>query len=409
MVTSPRNRQSVTTDFDRIVERRDPNAVVLKGFKDYIFTPEQVAEFTYPDDELIPLWIADMAFESPPAIADAIRQRLDNPVFGYTRVLDSGFYDAFSSWTHKRYDWVCKPEELLSSAGVIPALYELVDYICEPGDRMITFTPAYSYFKRSADFHNIELICSPLLNNDNDYRMDFDDFREKTLDPKVKLCIFCHPHNPTGRLWSEEELREFGEICIENKVTVISDEIHCDISRSGVNHLPLAKVFPDARNIITCMAPSKTFNLAGFLFASIIIPDEKLRRTWKRKHYLFDNPLSLAAVQAAYKLGGPWLAELSTYLDNNFLFTRDFLAEHLPQTVFIIPDATYFAWLDMRAYFPENENLTFYFAKHAGVILEGGNMFVANADGFMRINLACPRSMLETALNRIVKACNNLM
>jgi len=392
-------------NFDEIVEREDANAVALHGFKDYIFTPAQVAEFIYPDEELIPLWIADMAFPAAPEIVEAIRQRLDNPIFGYTKIIDSKFYDIFVNWTRSRYDWEFKQEELVSTAGVIPALYSLLDYLCETDDKIITFTPAYTYFKRSADFHNIDIVYSALLNEQNNYCMDFDDFREKCLDPKVKVCIFCHPHNPSGRLWSKEELLEFGNICIENNVTVISDEIHCDITRTGVDHLPLAKLFPDTKNIITCMAPSKTFNLAGFLFANIIIPDEKLRRVWKRKHYMFENPLSLAAAQAAYEKGGPWLNELSTYLDSNFSFTKNYLAEHLPKAIFNIPDATYFAWLDMRAYFPEKENLTFYFAKHAGIILEGGHMFVANADGFMRINLACPRTILKQALERLVKVC----
>ena len=398
---------SASYNFDQLIEREDPNAVAQHGFKSYIFTEAQVAEFTYPDEELIPLWIADMAFAVAPEIVEAIQQRLRNPIFGYTKVIDEQFYQTFVNWTHSRYDWQFEREELLHTSGVIPALYSLIEYLCEADDKIITFTPAYSYFKRSADYHNVEIVYSPLLNDNNHYRMDFDDFRQKAEDPKVKVCIFCHPHNPSGRLWTHEELIEFGNICVENDITIISDEIHCDITRVGVKHTPLAKLFPNADNIITCMAPSKTFNLAGFLFANIIIPDEGLRRTWKRKHYMFENPLSLAAAQAAYGKGAAWLSELSAYLDSNFDFLSSYLAEHLPRAVFKVPDATYFAWLDMRAYFPEKENLTFYFAKNAGVIIEGGHMFVANAAGFMRINLACPRTTLEKALARIVAAIEN--
>ncbi|NKB35985.1 MAG: putative C-S lyase [Gammaproteobacteria bacterium] len=395
-------------NFDTTTERKDPNAVAQHGFKSYIFTEAQVAEFSYPDEELIPLWIADMAFPAAPEIVEAIKQRLDNPIFGYTKILDDSFYRAFVNWTRSRYGWEFAQEELLTTSGVIPALYSLIEYICEADDKVITFTPAYSYFKRSADYHNIDIVYSTLLNEQNEYRMDFNDFRKKASDPKVKVCIFCHPHNPTGRLWTEEELLDFGNICIENNITVISDEIHCDITRAGVVHTPLAKLFPDADNIITCMAPSKTFNLAGFLFANVIIPDEKLRRLWKRKHYLFENPLSLAAAQAAYEEGGSWLSELSTYLDNNFEFVKKTLAKQLPKAVFKVPEATYFAWLDMRAYFPEKENLTYYFAKHTGVIIEGGNMFVADAEGFMRINLACPQSVLKQALERICNHCQTM-
>jgi len=182
-------------NFDTTTERKDSNAVAQHGFKSYIFTEAQIAEFKYPDEELIPLWIADMAFPAAPEIVEAIKQRLDNPIFGYTKILDDSFYKAFVNWTRSRYDWEFAQQELLTTSGVIPALYSLIEYICEAGDKVITFTPAYSYFKRSADYHNIDIVYSPLLNEQNDYRMDFDDFRKKARDPKVKVCIFCHPHN----------------------------------------------------------------------------------------------------------------------------------------------------------------------------------------------------------------------
>lgn len=265
-------------------------------------------------------------------------------------------------------------------------------------------TPSYAFFKHAADYNQVEVVYSDLIYENGQYTIDFEDLREKTADEEVALCIFCNPHNPTGRVWTEEELRQFGEICLEHKVMIISDEIHCDILRSDQTFTPLAKLFPDTDQIITCMAPSKTFNLAGILFANIIIPHEGLRKEWGKHHLGIENPLSLTAAQAAYLYGQPWLDALTVYLDDNFKFLNDFLELHLPKAVFQIPEATYLAWVNVRAYFAEGENLTLFFAEKAGVLLEGGNMFVSNADGFIRLNLACPKAVLEEGLHRIKSA-----
>ncbi|MFC6604800.1 aminotransferase class I/II-fold pyridoxal phosphate-dependent enzyme [Ectobacillus funiculus] len=184
----------------------------------------------------------------------------------------------------------------------------------------------------------------------------------------------CNPHNPTGRVWTEEELRRLGDICVKNDMWIISDEIHCDLLRMGKKHIPLAKLFPEYDKLVTCMAPSKTFNTAGLMLSNIIIPNEKLREIWLSRHYNFDNPLSVAGSQAAYEKGEHWLEELRVYLDNNFIFTRDYLAENLPKAIFEIPEATYLAWINVSAYFNKNENLPKFFAYKAGVLLEGGGI-----------------------------------
>ena len=238
--------------------------------------------------------------------------------------------------------------------------------------------------------------------------MDFDDIRQKVEDEKLTLCILCSPHNPTGRLWTNEELKKLGQICFDNNVVVISDEVHCDLLRTDKKFTPLAKLFPDSQQIITCMAPSKTFNLAGLMLANIIIPNDVLREKWKKQHFPLDNPLSIAGAQAAYTSGHDWLQELTSYLDQNFEFLEKYLIKHLPEAIFQIPDSTYLAWINLSAYFDENENLTLFFANNSGVLLEGGNMFVSNADGYIRLNLACPRSVLEEGLNRIVKSINTV-
>jgi cystathionine beta-lyase len=216
----------------------------------------------------------------------------------------------------------------------------------------------------------------------------------------------CSPHNPTGRVWTEEELRRLGEICVKNDMWIISDEIHCDLLRGDKTHIPLAKVFPEYEKLVTCMAPSKTFNTAGLMLSNVIIPDENLRGIWLSRHYNFDNPLSVAGAQAAYEKGEPWLEELRVYLDENFIFTRDYLAENLPKAVFNISEATYLAWMNVSAYFNKNENLPKFFAYKAGVLLEGGDMFVQNSDCFIRLNLACPKSVLAEGLKRICDAIN---
>jgi len=265
-------------------------------------------------------------------------------------------------------------------------------------------TPSYAYFKHAADYNHIELVCSELINQQGYYTMDFDDLEAKAKDEKVSLCIFCNPHNPTGRVWTQEELKRFGNICIENDVWMISDEIHCDLLRNGQVHTPLAKLFPQTDRIITCMSTSKTFNLAGMMFSNIIIPNKEIRASWQARHYSMENPLSIVATLAAYEHGHEWLKQLKDYLDDNFAFVKQYLDQHLPKAVFRIPKATYLAWVNISAYLPEEKNLPLYFANNAGVLLEGGDMFVANSDGYIRLNVACPRSIVEEGLKRITEA-----
>ncbi|QYK66445.1 aminotransferase class I/II-fold pyridoxal phosphate-dependent enzyme [Paenibacillus sp. S02] len=228
--------------------------------------------------------------------------------------------------------------------------------------------------------------------------------KKKASDPKTTLFIFCNPHNPTGRVWKEEELDKLSEIIEKHKLWVISDEIHCDLIRAGQKHIPLGKTMPEYKKLITCMAPSKTFNLAGLMISNIIIHDEKLKDIWLNRHYNFDNPLSIAAAQAAYEKGGEWLEELQIYLDENFRFTEEYFAANLPKARFRISEATYLAWVDLSAYFDKSEDLPLFFAYNAGVLLEGGNMFVQNSDSFIRLNLACPKATLAEGLKRINKA-----
>ena len=396
-------------NFDEVIDRKNTNCMNTDGWREYIFHAPRDQKFPFPDEEYVRMWIADMEFATPPCIIDAMKERLDKRIFGYTKIFDPAYFAAFSNWCKSRYGWTPEEKDLVTSPGIIPALFELVGYICQPDEKVLILTPSYAYFKHAADHNHIELVCSDLINENGYYTMDYADIEAKAKDPKVKLCIFCNPHNPSGRIWTEEELQKFGDICLANDVLVISDEIHCDLIRTGLRHTPLAKLYPGSGRIITCMAPSKTFNMAGLMFSNIIIPHAETMRVWKARHYDFENPLSIAAAQAAYEQGGEWLAELKLYLDDNFKFTKEYFAEHLPKAVFRISEATYLGWVDIDAYVKEGEDLPLLFANEAAVLLEGGDMFVQNSDTYIRLNLACPRATLAEGLRRICYLLNKRM
>ena len=393
-------------NFDEIIDRRHTNALNTDGFRDYIFHADETMTFPYKDEEFIRMWVADMEFATPEVVIDGIRERLNKRIFGYTRVFEKSYYDAFNGWCMKKYGWSFDRKELVMSNGIIPALFELVEYICKPDEKVLFLTPSYAYFKYAADFSKREYVCSDLINEDGYYKIDYDDLEKKAADEKTTLLIFCNPHNPSGRVWKEEELEKVAKIVEKHQLWVISDEIHCDLLRLGQHHTPLGKVMPDYKRLITCMAPSKTFNLAGMMISNVIIRAEDMRKIWLDRHYNFDNPLSIAAAQAAYEKGDEWLQELRAYLDGNFEFTVNYLKEHLPKAKCRISEATYLAWVDLSAYFEPDEHLPLFFAYKAGVLLEGGNMFVQSSDGFIRLNLACPRATVEEGLRRICEAVN---
>lgn len=394
-------------NFDEIINRRNTNAMNTDGFRQYIFHGDETMTFPYKDEEFIRMWVADMEFATPDVVIEGMKKRLEDRIFGYTRVFSNNYYEAFVTWCKRRYNWTFDKKELVTSNGIIPALYELVNYICKEDEKVLFLTPSYAYFKYAADFNHRECVCSDLINDDNNYyKIDFDDLDKKASDEKTTLLILCNPHNPTGRVWKKEELDKLATIIEKHNIWVISDEIHCDLIRTNQNHIPFGKIMPEYEKLITCMAPSKTFNLAGMMISNIMIRDEGLRRLWLSRHYNFDNPLSIAASQAAYESGEPWLEELRVYLDNNFKFVQEYLAEHLEKAKFNISEATYLAWVDLSEYFEADENLPLFFAYKAGVLLEGGNMFVQNSDGFIRLNVACPKATLEEGLKRICEAIN---
>ena len=389
-------------NFDEIIDRQGTNSINVEAYGEKLL---EGAELPWKEEDIIRMWVADMEFAVPEVILEAMRKRIDRKIFGYTGVFDSNYYETFADWNKKRYGWEFPEEHLVFSPGIVPALLQLPAMIMEPDEKILIMTPSYGPFKTAGDFNRREVVCSSLINKDHFYTMDFDDLREKAADPKTTVCILCNPHNPTGRAWSKEELKIFADIMRKENMWVISDEIHGDLLRSGLRHIPLATIMEDYSRLITCMAPSKTFNLAALMVSNLIIPDEKLRTKWNNRTLVKENALGIVAAQAAYSQGEDWLKALQAYLDENFRFAKEFLDEHLPLTNFRIPEATYLAWVDLGPYLPEDvDNIILFFAEKVGVILEDESMFVQDAKGFVRLNFACPKAMLKEGLERIHRA-----
>ena len=392
-------------NFDEIIDRTHTNALNTDGFRGYIFHagPEKV--FPYADDEFVRMWVADMEFAVAPEICDALKARIDRRIFGYTGVYDDEYYQSFNKWCVDHYDWTVPKEELTFSPGIIPALFQLVETLCAKDEKVIINTPSYGYFAHAAEYNHVEFMMSPLKRDEKGhFTLDLENFEKCAADPKAKLVIFCNPHNPTGRMWTKEELAGVAKIVEKYNLWIISDEIHCDLIRAGKKHIPMAKVMTDYPKLITCMSASKTFNMAGLQFSNIIIRDPATRAEFIAADKIggFVNPLSLAGQKAAYDVGGAWHEEMKAYLDENFRFLKQFLDENLPKAVMEIPEATYLAWVDLSAYFDKDDDLPSFFAYKAGVLLEGGDsLFVGNANRFIRLNLAMPRSIIKTGLERM--------
>ncbi|WP_116774436.1 MalY/PatB family protein [Sphingobacterium corticibacter] len=402
----------MTYDFDEIIDRDGTNSVTYEGWRSFLFANEQDLQIPYANHELISLWVADMAFSSPPPVLDAVRARLDRKILGYSKIFDPHYGKVLKDWFLEHYSWDIDTDELVSAPGIVTALNRLVPLLTEPEDQILITTPSYAPFKRAGDQCGRGVVFSPLQENEGKYEMNFADLRQKIENPvnRIRVFILCHPHNPTGRVWTTQELKELGQLCLDNDVWIISDEVHSDLLREGQSHTPMAALFPHSDRIITCSAPSKSFNLAGNMLSHIFIKNTTMRAEWKRLFSDYHSPLSIAATQGAYEHGAEWLRQLNRYLDANLQFLKDFLTEHLPEARYQIPEATYLAWVDLSAYLPKRKDTdrwAVFFAQKAGVLIEGQEDFVANAEGYIRINIACPKATLHTALIRMAEALNN--
>ncbi len=397
-------------NFDEIIDRRHTNALNTDGFRGYIFGDfEGKKTFPFADEEFIRMWVADMEFAICPDIIQAIKDRADHRIIGYSQVFDEAFYDAYNTWNQTMYGWTYPKEDICFSLGIIPALYTLAELLLGDNDYAIMNTPAYGYFQHALDERHKRAIHNRLQRDGNGHwSIDFDALEKDAANPFAKLLIWCNPHNPTGRVWTEEELRRVADIVRAHNLWIISDEIHCDILRQGQRHIPMAKIMGDYEKLIVCTSASKCFNMAGMMFAEIIIRSKEMKKLYVRttnSYAMNINPLSIAAHTAAYQYGAQWLAQMKAYLDGNFTFVQQRLASELPAIVFPIPQATYLAWVDMNPYLSDIENIPDFMANTAGVLLEGGDsLFVDNAKGYIRLNLAMPRALVAEGLTRIIQA-----
>lgn len=395
-------------NFDQIIDRSNTNAKKFEAYKEGVFHDSQI-KLPFKDEELIQFWIADMEFAVAPEIREALEERIAKKIFGYTVNNDTRLYDALSKWCKERYDFTFQKDELVLSNGVVDALIKLVGYILKDGEKVLITSPSYSQFANAAKLNGKEFITSPLLKDDKgNYSLDFDDLDKKMARDDVSLFIFCNPHNPTGRAWTNDELAKLKDLIEKHDIFVISDEIHCDLRRKEtIAHIPLGKVMATYDKLITCMSASKSFNIAGLAESCILIRNKNLLKKWNFYNNNKVNPLSHEAIIAAYSKGGFWLKALNSYLDKNFEFLYEFFDKNISKAIVTKAETTYLAWVDFKEYFSYDENLEEFFAKEAGVIIEADKAFVSDANRMVRINLACPKSYLETGLEKMAEALKN--
>ncbi|WP_313153539.1 MalY/PatB family protein [Lacrimispora sp.] len=390
-----------TINFDEVINRKNTNSIK------YDFALRRGKP-----ENLLPLWVADMDFKVSEKILDALHERVGHGIFGYSEVQDE-YFEAIRDWMEKKHHWNVESRWLVKTPGVVFALAMAVQAFTDPGDGVMIQQPVYYPFSEVVEDNDRVLVDNSLyLGEDGRYHIDFEDFERKAEEFHVKLFLFCNPHNPVGRVWSREELEKLGEICIRRDILVVSDEIHQDFVFER-EHLVFANLSEELKNrTITCTSPSKTFNLAGLQISNIFIANQKVRRRFRRQvaaaGYSQLNTLGLTACEAAYRHGEEWYDQLMVYLRANISYVREFLKERIPKVKLIEPEGTYLVWLDFRELGlteGEREDLII---KKAGLWLDSGAMFGPVGEGFERINAACPRSILEKALENLEKAIKTL-
>lgn len=379
-------------DFDKIVPRRHTGSYKWDSI---------------PEDAL-PLWVADMDFEVAPAIEKALADRVAHGVFGYTQIDDS-YYDAVISWYNRRHQWTIDRRWMLYTSGVVPAISCGIKALTLPGENVLVQTPVYNCFFSSIRNQGCQIVESPLVRKDDSYVIDWEDFERKCADEKTTVFLLCNPHNPGGRVWTREELAKMGAICAKHHVFVISDEIHCELVMPGYKFTPFAAVNEDnLRNSVTLSSPSKSFNTAGLQIANIICKDDEIRRRIDRVINIFEvcdvNPFGPVALKAAYNESEDWLDELNEYIWGNYQLLKGTFAQQLPSLRVTRLEGTYLACVDISSLGMTSDEVTKKLLKEGHVFVSSGTLYGKEAgEGFIRINLACPRSVLKEGLNRIVK------
>lgn len=378
-------------NFDEIVERRGTNSYKWD-------LPKR--------EDIIPMWVADMDFKTAPCIIESLKKRVEHGIFGYNFVPDS-YYDAVISWFDRRHQWKIQREDILYTSGVVPAISCSLKAMTMPGDKVLIQTPVYNCFFSSIKNNGCEVLENPLRRQGDSYVIDFEDFERKCADEKTTVFLLCNPHNPSGRVWTKEELERMNDICLKHGVKVIADEIHCELTMPGYTYQPFAAVSDACRdNSVVLNSPSKAFNIAGLQIANIVCHQPERRQRINRALNINEvcdvNAFGIIALQEAYNNGGEWLDELKQYLYENYVALKEFFAEYLPKLEVCRLEGTYLAWVDLSRIELTADEAAHDLLEHAKVLVNSGTMY-GQKDGFcyLRINLACPRATLMEGLKRI--------
>ena len=377
-------------DFDKTIDRRATNSYKWDS------APEGV----------LPMWVADMDFRTASAIIDALQKRVAHGIFGYTRVPDA-YYGAVTSWFSRRHGWDIDREWIIYTSGVVPAVSAVIKALTVPGDKVIVQTPVYNCFFSSIRNNGCEIVSNPLRRTADTYEMDFDALERCAADPRAKVMLLCNPHNPAGRVWTPDELTRLGNICLRNGVTVVADEIHCELVYQGFKYTPFASL-SDAflHRSVTCVSPSKAFNIAGLQIANIVAFDNDLRSRIDKAININEvcdvNPFGVAATIAAYNEGEEWLNQLVDYLHGNYEAMAEFCRRELPEFSITRLEGTYLVWMDCSSLGMPSDALEHALLDDARLWLNAGTMYGAEGEGYMRWNIACPRSVMLDGLNRFL-------
>ena len=382
-------------DFDTVVNRRNTDSL----------------KWNVAENEL-PMWVADMDFKTAPEITEAIKAKADLGVYGYTEI-SKDWYDAYTGWWERRHNFRMEDDWLMFVTGVIPAISSSVRKLTTPAENVVIMTPVYNIFFNSILNNGRNVLQSQLVYDNGRYAIDFEDLEVKLKNPQTTLLILCNPQNPGGNVWSKEELARIGELAYKYGVVVISDEIHCELTDPGIDYVPFASVSEVCKKIsVTCIAPTKTFNMAGLQTAAICVPDERLRhKVWRAintDEVAEPNVFAVDAAIAAFTKGEEWLEQLRAYIYENKQFVWDFIKKELPDVHVIISDSTYLLWLDCSAYESDSEKLEELIREKTGLWLCAGKEYGGEPDGFLRMNIACPRSRVMDGLERLKRALEEI-
>lgn len=392
---------SIRYNFDEIIDRKNTNSLKY-DFADRRGKPV----------DILPLWVADMDFRTPEPVIEALVSSSSHGIFGYSESRQDYFL-TLKKWFSERFEFDIQRSWLVKTPGIVFAIAMAIRALTEKGDGVIIQRPVYYPFSETILVNERKLVNNPLVYENGEYHIDFEDFEEKIESNKVKLFILCNPHNPVGRVWTREELTRLGHICLKHGVLVVSDEIHADFIFKGHQHLIFASLKPEFADMtITGTAPSKTFNLAGLQISNIFIKNQEIRRKFKKEieksGYSQLNTMGLVACQAAYEYGQDWLEQLREYLSGNLAYIRSYLEQRIPKIKLIEPEGTYLAWLDCSGLKLSDAELEDMVVNRAKLWLDGGLMFGEEGSGFQRMNIACPRKILERAMKQLEEAVNSL-